>query len=414
MVINGQAVINGQGAVNSGRVINGNRAGGIVLPRWLETNNGTLLEAFDSAAAFSLINGGSVVNNAAEYITGGNAVKATTNGTTAGLRVYRTTSNWNFGGAAPTRLRLYFYCHDINLSTMSINIYTSTSPERYYSYTMLQTGRALTIGWNSVDIYPANWTANNTPNWAAGVAQVRYIIGADSGSVTTQVTLGAVYSGMENYTACLISFDDSFASDYSIAYAYMQPLGLKATTYTISANIDVAGSLTTAQLLTMQAAGWCVGSHGNTNAQLAATTAPFLQGIGITDGWKHAAYVGGTYDYDIVTTIKAAGFLTGRLANQTVVGVPYISRENANGYYIGAQQIDTTKSLATAQGYIDTAIANKQVVWLFFHRLVTSGATGNQWNEGDFQDLIDYIVTAGVPLVTPLELVQLISGPLAL
>ena len=387
---------------------------GLILPRWLETSNGTLLEAFDDTAAFSLINGGSIAQNTAEYITGGEAIKATTNGTTAGLRVYRATSNWNFGGAAPTRLRVYFYVHDINLSSFGINLYTSTSPERYYSYTMLQHGRALTIGWNSVDIYPANWTANNTPNWASGIAQVRYVIGADSGSVTTQVTLGAVYSGMENYTACFLSFDDSFASDYDIAFAYLNPLGLKATTYTIGANINVAGSLTTAQLLAMQAGGWCVGSHGNTNAQLTSTTAPFLQGIGITDGWKHAAYVGGTYDYDIVTTIKAAGFLTGRLANQTVVGPPYISRENANGYYIGAQQISTTVSLATAKGYVDSAIANKQVLALFFHRLVTSGATGNQWNEGDFQDLIDYIVAAGVPLITPIEMYASISGPVTL
>lgn len=392
----------------------GGGGGGLVLPRWLETNNGTLLEDFSDVGSFSLLNAGSFVANTSQYIAGGTAGKATTNGTTAGLRVYRASSNWNFGGAAPTRLRLYFYCHDINLSSFGINIYTSTSPERYYNFTILQGGRALTIGWNSVDIYPANWTANNTPNWASGVAQVRYIIGADSGSVTTQVTLGAVYEGMENYTACLLSFDDSFASDYDIAFAYMQPLGLKATTYTIGANINVAGSLTTAQLLAMQAAGWCVGSHGNTNAQLTSTTAPFLQGIGITDGWKHAAYVGGSYDYDIVTTIKAGGFLTGRLANQTVVGPPYISRENANGYYIGAQQISTTVSLATAQGYVDSAIANKRGLALFFHRLVTSGATGNQWNEGDFQDLIDYIVAAGVPLITPIELMQLIDGPLTL
>lgn len=389
----------------------------IVIPQYFETNNGTLLEGFGDIGDWSIFNG-TKVENTTQFITGGKSIKVTTNGTTATVDLYK---NVNYGTSAPSRFRIYFYLHDVNFYIIRTELYTGGSNR--YRYDILSIVKGLrTPGWNSYDIMPSMWTSVGSPNWANGISKIVISIGANAGGVTTEVSLGAIYDGVTLYPSAFISFDDGLASVYTKAFNYTKTLSnVRCTAYVPGDSISPSGpNISYAQLLEMQSGGWCIGTHGNsiwtgasnpTADNEIANTISELQTVGITEGWEHAAYPTGGYDRYAIDRLINNGILTGRIASADAgEGQTRVVQQNANGYYIGAQQIDAATSLATAKGYVDTAIANNQIAGLFMHDIVDSGAIANQWNLPDFQALIGYIITQEIPFITPIDLYNSISG----
>ena len=78
-------------------------------------------------------------------------------------------------------------------------------------------------------------------------------------------------------------------------------------------------------------------------------------------------------------------------------------------YKLSATTITNAQSLATVEGYIDTAITRGDLLILTFHEV---GAAG-QMTVADFQALIDYIVTKKnqISAVTFDEIYRLTLGP---
>ncbi|UBV43968.1 polysaccharide deacetylase family protein [Deinococcus taeanensis] len=67
----------------------------------------------------------------------------------------------------------------------------------------------------------------------------------------------------------VIQFDDGFESVYRVAFPVLRDLGVPGTTYVIWSRLNQPGSLSTAQVAELRAAGWEVGTHSHSHAALA-------------------------------------------------------------------------------------------------------------------------------------------------
>ncbi|ACO47452.2 putative polysaccharide deacetylase, precursor (plasmid) [Deinococcus deserti VCD115] len=66
----------------------------------------------------------------------------------------------------------------------------------------------------------------------------------------------------------VIQFDDGFESVYQLAFPVLRELGVPGTAYVIWSRLNQPGSMTTAQLAELRAAGWEIGNHSHSHATL--------------------------------------------------------------------------------------------------------------------------------------------------
>jgi hypothetical protein len=385
------------------------------LPQYLETDHGTRLSDFVTLADWTA-NFGTKTTDTTHVLIGSASTKLTHRGfglVEAQLERPITVA-WS---AAPTRCRYYFYVYGDTTDLFSIDIRFYGPTTSYYRRQTLAT--ALKSGWNAIEIYPADWTTSGTPAWNA-IYKVMVTISPVSDGAAPVVSFAGIDLNMVNLPCAYITCDDSYAVQYTVAFAYLNAHRLRASSFQIYTNIDVNSSwLSTAQLLAMQTAGWTVGTHGELNwgsgpaaeAEINACVA-FLQGIGIATGWKHCAYPLGQSTRDTYAMVTAAGIVTGRTTSSTIY--PYIGIGAANALIIaGGTQLGNTVSLAAAKAYADACVAANKIVGFFFHNLVAGAAgSSSQWNIDDFKALIDYLrVDLALPFVTAEDIYAAASGP---
>jgi hypothetical protein len=67
------------------------------------------------------------------------------------------------------------------------------------------------------------------------------------------------------------------------------------------------------------------------------------------------------------------------------------------------RQLGTSISLATAQGWVDRAIANNEWLIITGHKLVSPTGTAEDWTPADFAALVDYVASKGVQVLPVAE-----------
>lgn len=211
------------------------------------------------------------------------------------------------------------------------------------------------------------------------------------------IDFGALYAKVkQSRPAVVICFDDSNDTDYTIAFPYLQALGLKATTYTIAGQINQTNFLTSAQILELRSAGWTVGTHGDfsyttlTNQELRDDlnlNKNFLIGLGI-DSWPHVSYPPGDFNPNTVSTIKSMGFKTGR----TTISRSYPIIPERGYFHLQGEGTSSWANAAAGIAAVDSAIANGGTLVMFTHRL-QPGVSPTHTDTTLWQTVIDYIAT---------------------
>jgi peptidoglycan/xylan/chitin deacetylase (PgdA/CDA1 family) len=200
-----------------------------------------------------------------------------------------------------------------------------------------------------------------------------------------------------------LAFDDGNDTDYTEAYAYMQPHGLIGTSFITSDFIGGVGQLTVAMMTEMYNAGWDMANHTKTHPTLSDLTeaqqeAEFIACRDALNGWgfsRGSRIVGYTPGDNADTLVAMAN--SGMWASKTE-GLTY----NPYGYWIPAFQVivhyDWTLSEILA--LMDTNIVtNKTNVRLYFHKICI-GAGGIDIETAKFQGIIDHIVAQGYRTIT--------------
>lgn len=216
--------------------------------------------------------------------------------------------------------------------------------------------------------------------------------------------------------AILLAFDDNGATVWTEAAAYMRAHNMKGTFYVIGSSVaGLAG-----QLGDMYGYGWDVANHSWDGSDMSGLTQgqvetqltdckTAIDALGHTRASSHVAYPGGVgeTDAEVLAAMAATGMLTGRTTLRGVdESIPLADLYNINCDI----NLGVSTSLATAQAWVDDVISKGKIGISLGHHLVAVPSLETQWAIADFCALVDYIVAAGVPVITISQLYSLHSG----
>lgn len=116
----------------------------------------------------------------------------------------------------------------------------------------------------------------------------------------------------------VLTFDDGYSSNYSIAFRILKKFGFKAHFFLTTSWLNLPGFLTTSQIQEMAAAGMSVGSHGVTHAFFddmseSVVSAELLQSKEVIEscvvgGVNAFSAPGGRYNPFVLTTTRKLGY----------------------------------------------------------------------------------------------------------
>lgn len=390
------------------------------LPKDLVNSYGTLMFDFESTSGWSLTYG-TVAQNTTQYVTGSASLRC--NDTAGGnFQAIRTTS-WTF----PTNqlFRLYVYAHGPTYYPTTNILYIASTADlsktMNWNFTVkpaVARNLSGTLNWNVAQKWRDSFGVEGGDSWANTMIRMR---ANGAGTNPNPFSLDSLYYGCDVSPAVLITFDDGGLTDYTQAYSYMKTRHVRATSYCISDVLLGGAALTVAQAQEMYADGWCIANHSSdttnfttlTQAQIEtklATCQGVLQDNGMPLGAEHVAYPSGGWDTDTLNAMVATGMKTGRTYPATGSSVFYLPRSEDMLLTMHAPEILNTTTLADVKARVDSANALKAICILPFHGLVAAAPSTWQWLISDFQALVDYIISLGIPIITMNDLWALRSG----
>lgn len=355
-----------------------------------EIKRGTLLESFQTIGDWTRGGAAGSIAEDTEHFTEGDRSLALTFASGTSVFYDKTISAVVRGDFPSIFLKVYVPSLT-DLTSIALYIASQSNFSKYFSKTILAT--ALHPGYNYIQIYPSEWTNTGSESWLNTMVRLRIRVNATTG--TPSVSFCSLHTYQYNRPKVLVTFDDSWDSQYLKAFAYMSTLGLKGTIYAIGSKLGTANYCTIAQLQEMYAAGWDIGNHGSVNLTTLGTQAEQETEISSEEAYiaeftrskKHYAYPNGGYDDNARNALLALGYKTAR----TIV-----DRQQANyldeKYLINRYGVYNGTSVASAKGYIDRAIEQGSSVWLNYHQIVDADAdVDTKVLTADFNEIMDYI-----------------------
>lgn len=232
-----------------------------------------------------------------------------------------------------------------------------------------------------------------------------------------------------------ITFDDSYASQYTYARPKMDTLGYRGTLYTIVENIGAGGYLPLTQLHAMQdASGWEVAGHSyysaNHNAKYNTLTAAVVEDdIRRCRAWMAAngfssasfAYPGGwfskTTDNVSIEGLACRYFANGRGISSADTLEPFpppmpfrMRSISGIGALAGGAAKGLPANLTGTGGALDRCQLEGSWTILTFHDIVTgSVTTTNQCSQTDFNTIMDAVSSRGIPVLPVGDVYRLYS-----
>jgi len=361
-------------------------------------NAGTLLEDFESGWNGAGANG-SFAADTEHFKTGTQGIKVTSSDNNTFI-IYKTVS-WDL--SVTESFAFWFYVDNVSKvgsPAYQFRLSSLADGSKYFYYALNPT--KYRTGWNYVNIRKDDFTNVNGESWSNTMVKVWFAARAKAGA-TINVTFDSLILNSYATPKCVISFDDASASQYNVAFPYMQGLGLKGT---IAVPGNLAGILTVSQLTEMQTAGWDIIGHSYNHVDL--TTLSYAELVTEltneinwlnTNGFYRGAYHSVTpYGSNSNVIEKVERQLGIKTSHTGIVALDFPA--NYNFQALSHYGISTYETLAAYKAQIDEAILYGRLVYLSFHRIVTPTSLTNDITAADFEALMDYIVASGIDVVT--------------
>ncbi|NTV30717.1 polysaccharide deacetylase family protein [candidate division WWE3 bacterium] len=255
--------------------------------------------------------------------------------------------------------------------------------------------------WIEFIIPTSHFTSVGSPNWST-VNQL--IVRGIGNSGTTPSIWFDEYGVISNSSRSMLSitFDDGHSSDYTLARQVMESKGYKGNLFIIPSYLGTNGYMTQTQVDTMHNSGWEISGHGETNlTTLSAadqesnlsSTKQYLQSHGYR-GAEIFAYPNGGVNPSIMTLTQKYYSLARTIVN-TNQPISYM-----NPMTIHSRIVHDYDSTATVQGWIDSAIANKEWLILTFHRITpTAPSSSIEYLQSNFQTIVNYASSSGIEVL---------------
>ena len=394
--------------------------GSRILPQNLIAEAGTGIEDFEDDSAFALSGAGTAVaDNTTQYKNGTQSVKVTTpTGTTIGRisRVLASPFYWDTN----KHVRLWFYCHDTNMQGLSIQLGQGGDVTNSWSASLYHNHQTRP-GWVLAHVPYSAFSPTGSPNIANPINFVRINVTASAGNVS-EMSFDELRVNVRTQPAVFLSFDDNATTQYTEAFAYLKPRKIKATCYIRTNSIDVSG-MTLAQITEMFNNGWDMANHTDDHTTLtglsqAAAQAHIAAGKAALDGWgfsatsDHFATPGGAFD----GTVRAACAAEGVVTHRSVQFWRYPVLPIDDNYYIGPARgngMGNSYTVANFKSDIEAAYLAGEVYGLYGHSIATPESS-TTISPDNFKEIINYIVSKNMPILTLSQLKALESGSIVI
>ncbi len=219
-----------------------------------------------------------------------------------------------------------------------------------------------------------------------------------------------------------LTFDDGYASQWSTIRPKLDQYGYLGTFYPIVNLVGAGGYLTLAQLKAMQAAGHDIGGHAATNTNhdrsggfTALTAAELDVELRTNRAWlaengfygrDHFAYPQGLVNATVEDGVRKY-FADARVIHRS----PRETQNPGNIMRLRAYSANDPATLANLTAAVDAAYTNKSWLIIIVHDVVTTPTGGSipQWSTANFNSLIDYLNTKGIPVRTVADVLNTAS-----
>jgi peptidoglycan/xylan/chitin deacetylase (PgdA/CDA1 family) len=275
--------------------------------------------------------------------------------------------------------------------------------------------------WFAFDVPYSRFTGSGGTFNVAAVTEIRVYVSGKSGQGATVNFGGAAAIYQDEFAkwpngVLTISMDDCWDGQTNYAVPYLDRFGERATFFPI-ANFTDVNRFSTARLQQLRDQGHEVGAHAGslathgtgwnamTNAEL-VTELEALKQWQVDNGYSSnsLAYPLGNWNPTVAATV-ARYYESARLAE----GGFHVNARPVNPYALRCYDAGTLTQ-AVIKTEMDRAKASKGWLILMYHQIVAAGATGNQATTAEFQEIVDYAHTLGMPIRTQGEVIKAAQG----
>ena len=206
----------------------------------------------------------------------------------------------------------------------------------------------------------------------------------------------------------VIMFDDAWGSTYSTAFPILTAAGRIASVAVPKNLVGTAGMSSLANLQEMYAAGWGMANHSVAHNGMSGMTAAqaqteiygctsYLITNGMPSDARHFVLPGGSWDATVLAEMQARTRTTRVASSQN-----FVAPDVGNLHLLRPWYITYTVTLATAQAAVDKLVDRGGLMYLTFHDILAAldGKT-ETWTTADFQSLVSYLGTKGIPTYRP-------------
>ena len=289
----------------------------------------------------------------------------------------------------------------------------------YQSNVETQVDAAVTMANGSVQYY---WLGNvpSSTSWAKFTTTFTVPLGAQSMAIyqildkvgyltTDDYTLNEYTTTALNRGLVSITFDDSWANQYTNGLPLLQKYGLAATFYVLSGELTSQPEyMNASQVQSLHGAGHEIGSHTITHTDLTTVSQSqlvqemsqsqiTLQNI-ISAPVKNFAYPYGAYNTNTLNVGKQY-YRSQRSVNRGVN-----SKDNFDITTLRIQEVNSSISQAQVKSWIDDAIAQKAWLILCYHEIANTAVTPDDAfytvKPADLDAHLGYIKQTGVIVKT--------------
>lgn len=388
-------------------------SGAFSVPKHPRVSPAVVVTKFQSGHGFTNNASGSAnLNDTTDFVQGTQSVSIITDGAGTAKTIKKTGMTAFSATGRYVRVWVKIVA---NAKVAGLQLYLGdTSLTNYYKWELKSsaTQKWLTDGdWHCVTLSFGNATTTGSPT--RGVitdAQFRFV---DDGTGPINCLVNGIELVAEptRYTngVVTLTFDDTYASHYTVAKPKLDQYGMPATAFVIQDYVGASGRMTLAQLKQMQEhSGWEIAGHASTGAIHAARftslTAVQMEAEAMKIKWfleqngfasDTLAYPGGEYN-NTTLTVAERHFAQTRTVYQYGETLPPARRSKVrcNAY------MSSGVATATVTALIDRAKANKEWLVITFHDIVSAPSASTDYSITNFNTIIDYLATAGIPVET--------------
>lgn len=367
------------------------------LPQNFSLSPGTLAENFEDYTQWSAYGSGvgTIENDPVNFKNGSNALKITSTDA-SGYKIAKKTISLDLSNAET--FKIWIYAGSPHINNVDI-MFSSYALNRVFRKTLTVSRD----GWSSFTWLRSEMVNDGGDSWdriQTTMAIKIYSTAAHGG----WLTFDSLVVDNRTATKCIITYDEFRSSIYNTMYPILAPYGYRATGFQILEDIVSWDASTLAKVQELYALGWEFGCHGEvdvttlTSEQITALYQSTLVALAERDldrGSNHFAYPGGSFDEASALALADAGCFTSRTLINARQEVP-----TGNLQMLCGQCTYNTTTLATAKGWIDSAINYGSTIILVFHNLVETPSTTIDWSISDFTELMKYIYSRRIPVIT--------------